>query len=692
MKKIQFKAESKKLLDLMINSIYTNKEIFLRELLSNANDAIDKLHFKSLTDTKIKSDFSIKIEVDKENRKLKIIDEGIGMTRNELENNLGTIAKSGSQDFKKQNEENENNIIGQFGVGFYSAFMVAKEVEVLTKSYEEEKAYLWKSKGTDGFTIEEAKKESIGTTITLTMKDDTENENYSEFLEQYKIISLIKKYSDYLSYPIKMECEHQKPKENKKEGEEQEFETYKTIDTINSITPIWNKNKNELKEEEINDFYKEKFRDFQNPAKTIFYKTEGAATFSSILFIPSATPFNYYTKEFKKDLQLYSHGVLIMENCTDLLPDYFGFVKGMVDSKDLSLNISREILQKTQQLHIISKSLTKKVKNELLNWLKNDRTSYEEFFKNFGISLKYGIYQQYGMHKEELKDLLIFKSSFEDKYVTLKEYVNRMKEDQKDIYYATGESYEKIKNMPQTEFFKDKKFEILYFINEVDEFAIKMLNEYEGKKFQNITSKEVDIESEEEKNKIKEEEKKHENMFTIMKEALKDKVLDVKISNKLKSSAVCLSTAGEISIEMEKVLNAIPNSQKVQSQKILEINKNHKLFKKLCFLEQNDKEKLKEYSKILFVCAALMEGISPENPVDFLIKNKIINVNNRCFSYFLFILNYSLYLFQIELLSFRISFCFKIILLSNNYLSRLFNILFVSYLLFFLIFFLNLFT
>ena len=618
MKKIQFKAESKKLLDLMINSIYTNKEIFLRELLSNANDAIDKLHFKSLTDTKIKSDFSIKIEVDKENRKLKIIDEGIGMTRNELENNLGTIAKSGSQDFKKQNEENENNIIGQFGVGFYSAFMVAKEVEVLTKSYEEEKAYLWKSKGTDGFTIEEAKKESIGTTITLTMKDDTENENYSEFLEQYKIISLIKKYSDYLSYPIKMECEHQKPKENKKEGEEQEFETYKTIDTINSITPIWNKNKNELKEEEINDFYKEKFRDFQNPAKTIFYKTEGAATFSSILFIPSATPFNYYTKEFKKDLQLYSHGVLIMENCTDLLPDYFGFVKGMVDSKDLSLNISREILQKTQQLHIISKSLTKKVKNELLNWLKNDRTSYEEFFKNFGISLKYGIYQQYGMHKEELKDLLIFKSSFEDKYVTLKEYVNRMKEDQKDIYYATGESYEKIKNMPQTEFFKDKKFEILYFINEVDEFAIKMLNEYEGKKFQNITSKEVDIESEEEKNKIKEEEKKNENMFTIMKEALKDKVLDVKISNKLKSSAVCLSTAGEISIEMEKVLNAIPNSQKVQSQKILEINKNHKLFKKLCFLEQNDKEKLKEYSKILFVCAALMEGISPENPVDFL--------------------------------------------------------------------------
>lgn len=627
MEKIQFKAESKKLLDLMINSIYTNKEIFLRELLSNASDAVDKLHFKSLTDTKIKSDFSIKIEVDKENRKLKIIDSGIGMTRNELENNLGTIAKSGSSDFKKQNEKSENNIIGQFGVGFYSAFMVAKEVEVLTKSYEENKAYLWKSKGTDGFTIEETTKENIGTTIILTLKEDTENENYSEFLEQYKIISLIKKYSDYLSYPIKMECEHSKPKEEKKEGQEQEYETYKTIDTINSITPIWNKNKNELKQEEINDFYKEKFRDFQNPSKVIFYKTEGAATFSSILFIPSATPFNYYTKEFKKDLQLYSHGVLIMESCNDLLPDYFGFVKGMVDSKDLSLNISREILQKTQQLQIISKSLTKKIKNELLNWLKNDRNTYEEFFKNFGISIKYGVYQQYGMHKEDLKDLLIFKSSFEDKYVTLKEYIGRMKEDQKDIYYATGESFEKIKNMPQTEFIKDKGFEILYFINEVDEFAIKMLNEYEGKKFQNITSKEVDIESEEEKNKTKEEEKKHENMFKIMKEALKNKVLDVTISNKLKNSAVCLSTAGEISIEMEKVLNAIPNSQKVQSQKILEINKNHKIFKKLCDLEQNNKEKLKEYANILYTCAALMEGISPENPVNFLeeISNAISN-------------------------------------------------------------------
>lgn len=627
MEKIQFKAESKKLLDLMINSIYTNKEIFLRELLSNASDAVDKLHFKSLTDTKIKSDFSIKIEVDKENRKLKIIDSGIGMTRNELENNLGTIAKSGSYDFKKQNEKSENNIIGQFGVGFYSAFMVAKEVEVLTKSYEENKAYLWKSKGTDGFTIEETTKENIGTTIILTLKEDTENESYSEFLEQYKIISLIKKYSDYLSYPIKMECEHSKPKEEKKEGQEQEYETYKTIDTINSITPIWNKNKNELKQEEINDFYKEKFRDFQNPAKVIFYKTEGAATFSSILFIPSATPFNYYTKEFKKDLQLYSHGVLIMESCNDLLPDYFGFVKGMVDSKDLSLNISREILQKTQQLQIISKSLTKKVKNELLSWLKSDRNAYEEFFKNFGISIKYGVYQQYGMHKEDLKDLLIFKSSFEDKYVTLKEYISRMKENQKDIYYATGESFEKIKNMPQTEFIKDKGFEILYFINEVDEFAIKMLNEYEGKKFQNITSKEVDIESEEEKNKTKEEEKKHENMFKIMKEALKDKVLDVTISNKLKNSAVCLSTAGEISIEMEKVLNAIPNSQKVQSQKILEINKNHKIFKKLCDLEQNNKEKLKEYANILYTCAALMEGISPENPVNFLeeISNAISN-------------------------------------------------------------------
>ena len=618
MQKIQFKAESKKLLNLMINSIYTNKEIFLRELLSNANDAIDKLHFKSLTDNSIKSDFSIKIEIDKENRKLTILDNGIGMTKEELETNLGTIAKSGSLDFKEQNEKQADRIIGQFGVGFYSAFMVAEKVEVLTKYYNEEKGYLWESTGVEGYTIKETEKETTGTTIILTIKKDTENENYSEFLEEYRIKMLVKKYSDYLNYPIKMECEHTKKKDNIKEGEKEEFETYKTLDTLNSMVPIWNKNKNEVKKEELDSFYKEKFKDFNDPAKVIFYKAEGTATFSSILFIPASPPFNYYTKEFQKDLQLYSHGVLIMENCVDLLPDYFGFIKGMVDSKDLSLNISRELLQKTRQLQIISKNLEKKVKNELLNWLKTNRAEYEKFFENFGVSLKYGVYSEYGMHKEELKDLIIFKSSFENKYVTLKEYVARMKENQKEIYYATGETYEKIENMPQIEFIKDKGFEILFFVNDVDEFAIKMLAEYDGRKFINITSKEIDLETEEEKTKAKEEEKKHEDMFKIMKEALKDKILEVKISNKLKNSAACLSTAGEISIEMEKVLNSMPNSQKIQSKKILEINKNHKIFKKLCELEKTDKEKIKQYAEILYTSAALMEGIPPENPVEFL--------------------------------------------------------------------------
>lgn len=618
MTKTEFKAESKKLLNLMINSIYTNKEIFLRELLSNASDATDKLHFKSLTDSKIKSNFEIKIEVDKENRKLKIIDNGIGMTKKELENNLGTIAKSGSLDFKEKNEKDAANIIGQFGVGFYSAFMVAEKVEVLTKSYEEEKAYLWESEGVEGYTIKESEKSTIGTTITLTLKKDDENYNYSNFLQEYYLTSLVKKYSDYLKYPIKMECEHTRKKENAKEDDKDAFETYKTLDTLNSITPLWDKNKNEVTEQELNDFYKEKFQDFQDPLKTIFYKTEGTATFSSILFIPKAPPFNYYTKEFKKDLKLYCNGVLIMENCTDLLPEYFGFVKGMVDSKDLSLNISREILQKTKQLQVIAKNLEKKVKSELSSWLKNNRTEYEKFFDNFGVSLKYGLYSSYGANKENLKDLVLFKSSFNGNYVTLKEYVSRMKENQNEIYYACGESYEKIKNMPQIEFIKDKGYEVLFFTHEVDEFSIKMLSEYEGKKFKNITSEEVNLETQEEKTKAEETTKQYKDLFTKMQEALKDKVLEVKLSNKLKNSAACLSTKGEISIEMEKVLNAMPNSNKVKSQKILEINENHKIFKKLCELEKNNPEKLKQYSKILYDCAALMEGISPENPVEFL--------------------------------------------------------------------------
>ncbi len=619
MSKIKFKAESKKLLDLMINSIYTNKEIFLRELLSNASDALDKLHFKSLTDSKIKSDFTIKIEIDKQNRILKIDDNGIGMTKTELESNLGTIAKSGSLDFKQENEKEAEKIIGQFGVGFYSAFMVASNIKVITKSYEEKKAYLWESQGADGYTITDTEKEEIGTQIVLKIKEDDDNYNYSEFLEEYNISNLVKKYSDYIHYPIKMECEHTRKKEGAKDDDKDAFETYKTLDTINSITPIWNKNKKEVSQEELDNFYKEKFHDFQNPAKVIFYKTEGAATFSSILFIPSSTPFNYYTKEFKKDLKLYSNGVLIMDNCTDLLPEYFGFVKGMVDSKDISLNISREILQQTRQLQLISRNLEKKVNSELSLWLKNDRIAYEKFFENFGVSIKYGIYSSYGANKDKLKDLLIFKSSLENKYVTLKEYVDRMKPDQNEIYYASGESYEKINAMPQIEFVKDKGFEVLYFVNEVDEFAIKMLTEYENKKFKNITSQEVNFETEEEKNTAEQDKKLHENLFNKMKEALKDKVLDVKFSNKLKNSAVCLSTQGDISIEMEKVLNSMPNSNnKVHSQKILEINKNHKIFKKLCDLEKSDPEKLKKYADILYTCAALMEGISPEKPVLFL--------------------------------------------------------------------------
>lgn len=619
MVKTEFKAESKKLLNLMINSIYTNKEIFLRELLSNANDAINKLHFKSLTDSEIKSDFSIKIELDKEKKQIKIIDSGIGMTKKELETNLGTIAKSGSLDFKEKNEKEAAKIIGQFGVGFYSAFMVAEKVEVLTKAYKEKDAFLWSSNGADGYTIEKAEKKDTGTTITLTLKKDDDSFKYSDFLEEFTITSLVKKYSDYLNNPIKMECEHTREKKEKNENDKEKFETFKTLDTLNSITPIWNKNKNELKDEEINEFYKDKFKDFQNPEKVIFYKTEGAATFSSILFIPKAPAFNYFTKEFKKDLKLYSNGVLIMDSCNELLPDYFGFVKGMVDSKDLSLNISREILQQTKQIKIIAKSLEKKIKNELLNWLKTDKKAYEKFFENFGVSLKYGIYSSYGANKENLKDLLIFKSSFKDEYVSLKDYLTRMKETQKDIYYACGESLEKIKSMPQLEFVKEKGFEVLYFTQEVDEFAIKMLLEFEGKKFKNIASQDLDIETQEEKTNLEKTTKEHESLFKKMQEALKDKVLEVKISNRLKNAAACLSTKGEISIEMEKVLNTMPNSNnKVKSQKILEINKNHKIFKKLCELEKTDSKKLKTYSKILYTTAALTEGISPENPAEFL--------------------------------------------------------------------------
>lgn len=618
MEKIKFKAESKRLLDLMINSIYTNREIFLRELLSNASDAVDKLHFKSLTDSKIKSDFSIFIELDKKNRTISIIDNGIGMTKQELENNLGTIAHSGSLQFKSKNENSDAlKIIGQFGVGFYSAFMVSKKVKVETKAYGQNEAFLWQSEGVDGFTIEKIDKQNFGTKIVLELKDNTETENYDEFLDEFTIKNLVKKYSDYLEYPIKMECEHSRKKEGAKENDENAFETYKTIDTLNSMTPIWKKDKKDLTPELINEFYKNKFFDFSNPAKTIQFKTEGVATFSAMLFIPSSTPFNYYTKDYEKGLQLYSNGVLINEKCADLLSDYFSFVKGVVDSSDIDLNISRETLQKNNQMNLIAKSIEKKIRNELLNWQKNNRAEFEKFFKNFGTQLKYGIYANYGANKDKLQDLIMFYSSETKKNTTLSEYVARMKPDQNEIYYACGENVSKIENMPQMEFIKDKKFEVLFLMEEIDEFAIKALNEFSGKKFVNITSNELNFESETEKKANEETTKQNESLLKILKETLKDKVSDVKISSRIKNCAVCLTTQGDISMEMEKVLNAMPNNQKVSSNKILEINKNHEIFNKLRELEKTNKNQLKLYANLLYSQAALIEGIIPENPVDF---------------------------------------------------------------------------
>ena len=618
MEKTQFKAESKRLLDLMINSIYTNKEIFLRELLSNASDAISKLHFKSLTNTKIESSFSVFIEIDKPNRTLSIIDDGIGMNKNELENNLGTIAHSGSLQFKNENsEENKTKIIGQFGVGFYSAFMVAKKVTVETKAFGESEAFVWESTGVDGYTIKPIQKQNVGTKIVLTLKDNTENENYDEFLSEFTIKNLIKKYSDYLEWPIKMQCEHSRRKEGAKEDDKDAFETYKSIDTLNSMTPIWKKDKKSLTDEEINEFYKSKFFDFANPAKTIQFKTEGTATFNAMLFVPSATPFNYYTKEFEKGLQLYSSGVLISEKCSDLLPDYFSFVRGIVDSSDIDLNISRETLQQNRQVITIAKSIEKKIKTELLNWQKNNRDEFEKFFKNFGTQLKYGVYANYGANKDKLQNLLLFYSSETKKNSTLLEYVSRMKPDQKEIYYACGETVSKIENMPQMEFIKGKNFEVLFLTEEIDEFAIKALSEFDGKKFVNITSNELNFENEAEKKANEEIAKQNETLLNFLKEELKNKVSDVKISSRIKNCAVCLTTQGDISMEMEKVLNAMPNNQKVSSQKVLEINRNHKIFNKLRDLEKSNKEQLKLYASLLYNQAALIEGILPENPVEF---------------------------------------------------------------------------
>lgn len=621
----QFKAESKRLLEMMINSIYTHKEIFLRELISNASDAIDKLYFKSLTDTSIglkRDDFAINIEADKENRTLTISDNGIGMTKDDLENNLGTIAKSGSLSFKKDNELGEDvDIIGQFGVGFYSAFMVAKEVTVVSKAYGEEKAHIWKSSGVSGYTIDECDTDvEAGTTITLKIKDNTDDENYDEFLEQYRIQALVKKYSDYIRFPIKMEMEKTEYPD-KKEGDEKDPEpiTVKETVTLNSMVPIWKKNKSELKEEDYNSFYTDKFMDYEAPLTHIHSKNEGIATYDALLFVPSKAPFDYYSKNYKKGLQLYSSGVMIMDCCEDLLPDYFNFVKGLVDSQDLSLNISREMLQQDRQVKIIAKNIEKSIKNELSKMLKNKREDYEKFFKAFGLNLKFGIYQSYGMAKETLQDLLLFKSSFENKMVTLEEYVSRMKEDQKYIYYACGESEARIEMLPQTEAVKDKGYEILYFTDDVDEFTIKMIMNYKEKEFKSISASDLDLSTEEEKEEVKKKTEDSKGMFEFMKESLGDKISEVRLSSKLKTHPVCLSSEGQVSIEMEKVFNSMPQNgdNKVKSEKALEINASHPIYEKLKNLYESDKDTLKIYTSLLYNQALLIEGMSIENPLEF---------------------------------------------------------------------------
>lgn len=624
MTKKQFKAESKRLLDLMINSIYTHKEIFLRELISNASDAIDKLYYRSLTDGNTgisRDDFSIKLETNKTTRTLKIIDNGMGMTREELENNLGTIAKSGSLDFKTEIEKkDEIDIIGQFGVGFYSAFMISDKVTVISKAYGEDQAYEWESSGAEGYTITEAEKETNGTEIILSLKPDTDDEKYSEYLDEYRIKGLITKYSDYIRYPIQMTVEklRVKPGDEDKKPEEQEMESYFELETLNSMIPLWKKNKNELKDEDYNEFYKEKFYDFVDPAKVIHTNVEGVVSYTSLLFIPGQAPYNYYTKDFEKGLQLYSSGVMIMDKCSDLLPDYFSFVRGLVDSQDLSLNISREMLQHDRQLKAIAQRLEKKIKSELLSMQKTDRDKYVEFFKNFGLQLKYGLYEQFGVNKDKLKDLVMFYSSTEKALVTLSEYVSRMKVDQKYIYYASGDTTDKIDKLPQTELLKDKGYEILYLTDDVDEFALQILREYDEKEFKSVSADDLDLdESKEEKEKAEKQAEESKEMLEYMKEALDGKVSEVRLSQRLKSHPVCLTSKGGLSIEMEKVLNAMPIDEKVQAERVLEINANHSILEVLKKQYSEDKEVLKNYTSLLYNQALMIEGLPVEDPVAF---------------------------------------------------------------------------
>lgn len=623
----QFKAESKRLLDLMINSIYTNKEIFLRELLSNASDAIDKLYYQSLTDKSIKvnkKDLCIKIEIDKENRLLKIIDTGIGMNKEELENNLGMIAKSGSLQFKEENEKKKDvNIIGQFGVGFYSSFMVSDDVTVISKKYNEEDAYKWESTGAEGYTITKDEKDTYGTTIILKIKSDNEEYNYSDFLDTYTIETLVKKYSDYIRYPIKMNV----TRRELKKGSKDEYEDVTKEETLNSMIPLWKKDKNKITEEEYNNFYQSKFYDYENPIKVIHTSVEGMTSYKAILFLPAHAPFDYYSKEYEKGLALYSNGVLIMDKCSDLLPDYFGFVKGVVDSDYLSLNISREILQQDRQLKLIASNIEKKIKSELESMLKDERDKYEKFFKEFGMQLKLGVYNDYGMHKDELKDLLLFYSSKDEKYITLKEYVSSMKDDEENIYYACGETIDKINMLPQVEKVKDKGYNILYLTEYVDEFAIKSLMEYDGKKFVNVSEENLDLDTEEEKEEIKKINDENKEMLNSMKEIIGSDISDVRFTHRLKNHPVCLVSEGPVSIEMQKVLNAMPTDQNINAKIILEINSSHKIADKLKELYKSDKEKFNEYTKILYSQSRLIEGLSIENPTE--ISNLICDLLSK---------------------------------------------------------------
>lgn len=624
MAKKEFQAESKRLLDMMINSIYTQREIFLRELISNSSDAIDKIYYRALTDDSLvfnKEDYFIKLTIDKENRTLTLTDTGIGMTQEELENNLGVIAKSGSLAFKKENEAKDgHNIIGQFGVGFYSAFMVADKLTVTSKTLGSDEAWKWESEGADGYTITPTEKDSVGTEIVLTIKENTEEDSYDEFLEEYRLRSIIKKYSDFIRYPIKMDVTGQRPKE----GTENEFEEYQEEQTVNSMVPIWRKNKSELTEEDYNNFYMEKRYGFDKPLKHLHISADGAVVYNAILFIPENTPFDYYTKEYEKGLELYSNGVLIMDKCGDLLPDYFGFVKGMVDSEDLSLNISREMLQHDRQLSLIAKNIKNKIKSQLQSLLKDERENYEKFYQAFGRQLKYGVYSDYGVNKDTLQDLLLFTSSKESKLVSLDEYVSRMPEDQKYIYYASGESISRIEKLPQIEGVLEKGYEVLYFTDDIDEFAIKMITNYKEKEFKSISSGDLGIEDSADKEETDAQDNDNKELFEAMQAQLAGKVKAVKASKRLRSHPVCLSTEGELTIEMEKILKAMPNSENVQADKVLEINVNHDVFKSLKDAFAQDQDKLNLYTSLLYHQALLIEGLPIQDPVEF--TNEICKV------------------------------------------------------------------